>query len=117
MIIAIVSQALFHFPFELTSAYLSFDRVDLALPLIFYYYHYTTTSIETNTLRFTMFAKHLLAALLPFYIAAVNAANDWSLPCTSGICEWDTKNEDTTGNVIVVSPFVYWTDKCLISLN
>jgi hypothetical protein len=52
-----------------------------------------------------MFAKHSLITLLPFYIAAVKAANDWSVPCTGGLCEWDLKGDDTSGNIMVVRPF------------
>ena len=59
-----------------------------------------------------MLAKNVLVVLLPFYIAAVNAANDWSKPCTGGVCEWDTKEKDTSGNMIVVSSFVRWSYRC-----
>ena len=59
-----------------------------------------------------MLTKHVLVAILPFYIAAVNAANDWSKPCTSGVCEWDVDNGDTFGNIVVVSLFVPWTHGC-----
>jgi len=87
------------------------------LPPLYLLTLYPNLFSSLNTLHFTMFTKYPLVALIPFYIAAVNAANDWSVPCTSGICEWDTKDGDTSGNIIVVRLFASWTSRPFTSIT
>jgi hypothetical protein len=50
-------------------------------------------------------SQKTLIALLPFLLPATTwAANDWKVPCTSGVCSWDTGNGvDTAWSTIHIS--------------
>jgi hypothetical protein len=55
-------------------------------------------------MRTTTTTTTLTSALLLAYAHTALAANDWSVPCTDGTCEYDLAASNTTagGNVKIV---------------